>query len=331
MDLQTPAQSDSSVEQPRLSTRPASSMQSLCQNPATQDCATSINATRAAAAKPPSQRSSDFPAVPVARSNSPQKETPPPKTLAQVETMVDVGTLESYAVGSSEGLRFDAAINEIYEPPVTKASLAELDLVRIMDDPKLRHDLNFEREISFRPNLEGILGLRKLERAREYWEALTFEFGLYSRSRSETITEPSSPQDMAVESRSLIDFPTLRRMSVRLPLMFEAVRDILKTLVPGSEWSTIDERLDVPLLMQELENGVCDIKGLGDWLGKLLLGSCSPVRDPIVYEMVSKVHAGASHDDPRLLVAALRCLFGILEMMKLVRQLMHSMIAYRRN
>ena len=31
------------------------------------------------------------------------------------------------------------------EPPITKASLGELDLIRIINDAKLRNDLNFDR------------------------------------------------------------------------------------------------------------------------------------------------------------------------------------------
>ena len=204
------------------------------------------------------------------------------------------------------------------EPPITKVSLAELDLVRIINDPKLRHDLNFEREISFRPNLHGIPGQRKLDSARKYWEALTIEFALCSRRQSQSSVNMRMWRDIATSSSHSPHLPSLRRVSVRLPLMFEAIREILKTLVPGSEWSSVDERLDVDLLMQELENGVCDVKGLGDWLGKLLLGSCSPVRDTDVNQMVLKINEGTDRDDPCLLVDGLRSLFGILEMMKLV-------------
>lgn len=100
--------------------------------------------------------------------------------------------------------------------------------------------------------------------------------------------------------------------------MFVTIRDILKTLVPGSECSAVDQRLDVDLLMQELENGVCDVKRLSDWLRQLLLGSCSPLRDTEVEKMVSIVHEGVDKDDARLLVNGLKVLFGILETMKLV-------------
>ena len=101
--------------------------------------------------------------------------------------------------------------------------------------------------------------------------------------------------------------------------MFATIRDILKTLVPASDCFVVDERLDVALLMQELENGVCDVKGLSDWLQRLLLGSCSPIRDTEVERMVAVVHEGIDKSDARILVDGLKVLFGILETMKLVR------------
>lgn len=101
--------------------------------------------------------------------------------------------------------------------------------------------------------------------------------------------------------------------------MFATIRDILKTLVPASDCFVVDERLDVALLMQELENGVCDVKGLSDWLRRLLLGSCSPIRDIEVEKMVAVVHEGVDKSDARILVDGLKVLFGILETMKLVR------------
>ena len=203
------------------------------------------------------------------------------------------------------------------EPPVTKASLSELDLVRIINDPKLRHDLNFEREITFKPNTWGEHGKEKLDNAKMYWEALIIEFALYSRRQRQLDTPESKDSDPTTFTAHITDLSILRPMAVRLPHMFVAVREIIKTLVPGSEWTAVDERLDVDLLIQELENGACDIKGLADWLERLLLRSCSPLRDHKVTDMVALIHEGTDKDDARLLVSGLQALFGILETMKL--------------
>lgn len=204
------------------------------------------------------------------------------------------------------------------EPPITNDSLSELDLVRIINDPQLRHDINFEREISFKPNDRGEHVREKLNRAQRYWEALIVELSLYSqraRSRkSKTSVHGTSETPIAC----LTELSTLRRVALRLPRTIVAIREIIKTLVPGSEWATVDERLDVELLIQELENGVCNIKGLADWFQSLLLRSCSPLRDPFVHQMVALIHEGVDKDDARLLADGLRELFGILETMKLV-------------
>lgn len=207
------------------------------------------------------------------------------------------------------------------EPPITKASLSELDLARIINDPKLRHDINFEREISFKPNTYGEHLQEKLNRAQMYWEALIVEFALYSHRQRYFTSKTSTASGGRIFAANSADLSILRRAALRLPYTFAAIRDILKTLVPGSEWAAIDERLDVDLLIQELENGVCDIQGLAYWLGQLLLRSCSPSRDPQVKEMVALIQQGADKDDPRLLALGMKAVFGILETMRLVSSL----------
>ncbi|KAL9032666.1 MAG: hypothetical protein Q9214_007869, partial [Letrouitia sp. 1 TL-2023] len=99
--------------------------------------------------------------------------------------------------------------------------------------------------------------------------------------------------------------------------MLAAIRDIVKNLVPGIYWNAVDERFDIALRMQELENGVCDLLGFILWLSKLLLKSCSPLRDALVVEMVSTTRKGIMEKDTAVLVDGLKKLFDILEAMKL--------------
>ena len=40
----------------------------------------------------------------------------------------------------------------LLEPPVTKKTLSELDVNKIVHNPKLRHDINFDPDLHFRPN-----------------------------------------------------------------------------------------------------------------------------------------------------------------------------------
>ena len=231
-----------------------------------------------------------------------------PKGLAEFLTS---GELERLRLGP-EALGSLWSDDTSLDPPVTKASLGELDLVRIMNDPKLRHDLNFEREVAFRPNVYGSKGIQKIRHANEYWEALVVELAVYIVRCYRT----SNPR--AVLSGWLLRPALISNVRWRLPRLFETIRDILKTLVPATESTAVDQRLDVDLLMQELDHGTCDLVALSEWLGRLLLGSCSPLRDPSVTEMVSKIKQGVELNNARILVDGLKLLFGVLETMKLV-------------
>ncbi|MCJ1475393.1 hypothetical protein MMC13_004055 [Lambiella insularis] len=199
-------------------------------------------------------------------------------------------------------------------PPITKASLSELDLKRIINDPKLRHDLNFERELAFRPDYYGQKGEQKRAMARAYWAALAHELRIY--------VEPGH-QPLSLSGYLLSDctdtcsFSYSSSTNRRLPQMLYTLHDVLKSLVPEAEWHSIDQTLDVDFLMQQLQKGVCDLKGLSDWLGQLLMGSCSPCRDPTVRQMVTTIQEAVTSRDAQKLVDGVEQLFVILETMKL--------------
>ncbi|KAK5138332.1 hypothetical protein LTR08_003393 [Meristemomyces frigidus] len=195
-------------------------------------------------------------------------------------------------------------------PPITAASLAELDVPRIINNPKLRHDVNFDRELHFRPNLDGSKGRQKMESADHYWQALEGEFFMYGYA-SQQKQQAQDPRDEAHWTR------VLAASQKRLPKIFEAIRDILKTLVPDYEQRTVIERLDVDLIMQEISNGVCDLISLSNWLAKVLKAHCAPMRDGLVDGMQEDIEAGALGNKPEKLVDGLRQLLSILEAMKL--------------
>ena len=232
-------------------------------------------------------------------------------------------TLESYLTSkeldrlgiSSRDLQFLWTAST--DPPVTKASLSELDLVRIVNDVKLRHDVNFDREVSFRPNTHGEVFQLRQALEKGYWEALTIEFALYmTRRRDISSRRPGSPWHLG---------PTcVGKVPLRLPKMFRTIQEILKTLVPMSEWPAVDTRLDVDLLIQQLEKGVCDILALSQWLSSLLLGSCSPMRDCLVANMVSIIRCGVESEHAGRIAEGLKHLFYILENMKLVSSVLRA-------
>ena len=195
------------------------------------------------------------------------------------------------------------------DPPITEATLSELGLPRIIGDARLRHDINFDREVSFKANMFGEVGRRKRASEAKYWEALRIELGDYTAHR------PSNGSAHCTSLHCQLGSELLPR---RLPTMFQTIQKILKTLVPPEEWPTVDERLDIDLLMQQLEKGVCDIVALSKWLSVLMLGSCSPLRDSLIESIVPTIHDGVDNDNVGEIVNGLRRLFHALEMMKLV-------------
>jgi len=94
-----------------------------------------------------------------------------PKVIASVSgtsTPVDIGS-SSPPLGTSRtssNQKSDYFSNRRkLEPPVTKATLSELDVNKIVHNPKLHHDINFDPELHFRPNVDGEKGQKKQIRA----------------------------------------------------------------------------------------------------------------------------------------------------------------------
>ncbi|GAM84266.1 hypothetical protein ANO11243_022600 [Dothideomycetidae sp. 11243] len=195
-------------------------------------------------------------------------------------------------------------------PPITAESLGELDIARIINNPKLRHDVNFDKELHFRPNLDGSRGRQKLRAADDYWKALVAELVLY-KAVGAKLMACTSTHDAEYWTRMM------RSSQKRLPLMFETIRDILKTLVPERDQPAVAERLDVEMIMQEISRGLFDMMSLAQWLSTLLKAHCAPMRDEWIDQMVGQVQKGIEGNCQKRLIAGLRQLLGILEAMKL--------------
>ena len=187
------------------------------------------------------------------------------------------------------------------QPPVTPSTLRELDLSEIYRNPKLRHDVVFDAQLHFRPNLDGSRGKRKREQADMYWKFVLAECDMFfSNARNR-------PQAAA----------GLAGVALKLPTLFKTMKDILSTLVPKSDREEVEAALDHTLLMQQLEHGVLDFKNLSEWLARVLKAHCAPMRDVWVEKMVARVAHGVETQNTEALVDGLKMVFGILEAMKL--------------
>jgi hypothetical protein len=196
------------------------------------------------------------------------------------------------------------------QPPITLESLAELDMPRIINNPKLRHDVNFDRELSFRPNLDGSKGRQKLKLAEDYWKALEAELFLYNYVLR-NVTDPQQQENEAYWQG------ILAHSQKRLANLFRAIREILKTLVPDCDQKTIEDRLDVELIMRQILNGMFDLVDLGNWLAKVIKNHCAPMRDVEVDKMQATIRLSAADEKPLRLVNGIRQLLTLLENMKL--------------
>ncbi|KAK3297970.1 T-complex protein 11-domain-containing protein [Chaetomium fimeti] len=184
------------------------------------------------------------------------------------------------------------------EPPVTKATLSELDVQKIVHNPKLRHDINFDPELHFRPNLDGDKGRRKQEKANQFWNALYDQLVLFVMDR-ETFHARYGHGDWC------------------LPVLLRAVREIIETLVPQRDRNLLNEGLNVDLLMQQFNRGVADLEKLASWLASVLKLHCAPMRDEWVDEMYQELSNGNRNNDMTELVKGMRSLLSVLEAMKL--------------
>ena len=208
----------------------------------------------------------------------------------------------------------DAFLSAGLYPPITKQSLSELDITNIIQNLKLRHDVNFDRDLSFRPNLDGAKGQEKLKAAQKYWNALTAELELYAYFFHGSSSPKHAPWPMLVAASKK-----------RIPLIFNTIREILKNLVPDRDQARVDEHLEVSMLMQQIEKGVCDLIRLSEWLAHLLKEHCAPMRDGWVDKMVESTRIGVEDSSSESVVRGLRELLGILEAMKLVSFLQRIM------
>jgi hypothetical protein len=213
-----------------------------------------------------------------------------PEELAQMIISMNVG---SYNEELAEAYREASNL-----PPITKQSLSELDIQHIITNIRLRHDVNFDRDLSFRPNLDGAKGQQKRQATGQYWKALEAELELYAR-----LFQGTPPPSRRQGSHWAELTQTAQR---RIPVIFRTIQEILKSLVPDRDHTRVDEHLDVPMLMQEIERGVCDLVRLAEWMAQLLKEHCAPMRDDMVDGMVNITRGGVATHSSAQIVKGLR-------------------------
>jgi T-complex protein 11 len=191
-------------------------------------------------------------------------------------------------------------------PPVTTSALIELDLNHVFHNMYLRCEINFDSDLYFIP-VKGMRTEQKRREAQEYWLALAAELQIHLHARLDCPPSHPSKSECAHEN-----------FAPRLKQMFTDLRELLETLIPDRDHVSIAENLDVPFVMQQIENAVLDICRLANWLASLIKSHCAPMRDSWVNEMTTQIEEGAQKADMILLAKGIEKLFSVLEAMKLV-------------
>lgn len=181
-------------------------------------------------------------------------------------------------------------------PPINLQSLKEIDLHEILKNPQLRHDILFDPQLQFRPNLDGERGRRKKSIMEKYWAEIDLEC-----------------KQFFSKDRALGTAPKV----TRLPVLFSTLRDILLSLLPVKDRDPVNEIMDIDLLVQQLAHGSFDFVSMAKWLGEVFKSHCAPMRDQWVSDMIAKFQQAYTENSHTSLVQALRTVFSILEAMKL--------------
>lgn len=192
-------------------------------------------------------------------------------------------------------------------PPINLQLLKEIDLYEILKNPQLRHDILFDPQLQFRPNLDGERGKKKKSIIDRYWMEIQRECEQFfavtaaaSSSSTTTTAVTTSPSKI-----------------YRLPILFTTLRDILVSLLPAKDRQKVNEIMDIELMVQQLNHGLFDFVEMSEWLANVFKSHCAPMRDQWVVEMHQKFLDAYHHNSVDFLVSGLRLIFQILEAMKL--------------
>lgn len=190
-------------------------------------------------------------------------------------------------------------------PPINLTSLKEIDLNEILKNPQLRHDILFDPQLQFRPNLDGERGKRKKSIIDKYWleikkECSQFFMPMKVEAGMNSNTNPNGG-------------PSL----VRLPLLFQTLKDILLSLLPMKNRTVIYQVFDLELIYQQLNHYNFDFIKLSKFLHLFFKNHCAPMRDELVNTMYSKFESSFNNNSLDDLIEGLKLVFQILECMKL--------------
>lgn len=220
---------------------------------------------------------------------------------------VSIGSARAAALGASSSASVAPQL-----PPINLQSLKEIDLHEILKNPQLRHDILFDPQLQFRPNLDGERGKRKKTIIDKYWNEVQKECSQFFAQPSQ-----SQPHQQQSDTNLSSQFLSASHSISRLPPLFATLRDILLLLLPFKDRQSVNDVMDIDLLIQQLLHGSFDFVSMAKWLGEVFKSHCAPMRDVWVAEMINRFVTSSETGSVEKLVQGLRMIFQILEAMKL--------------
>ena len=192
------------------------------------------------------------------------------------------------------------------QPPVERDELDSLDVKKLENSMRVRHDLNYATHLvlSLQPKNQ-----QQLEDASRYHSAVVLELVLF-------LTNNSTQSCCSCTGRSSLadQQPQLNR----LPGFVDTIRQLVKDVVREEHCNLVDDVMDVDLMMDQLKNGCCDLLALAEWLGLILKQSCSPTRDAQIDGTINLIMTAVETRDCEALTFGIASLFEVFETLKLV-------------
>lgn len=211
-------------------------------------------------------------------------------------------------LSSMDDVELEVLSSKTVVAPVTRESLKELELPAIQNNLALRIDLCFDHELFFQ-RISGTKGEEKQRKAKIFWEVLSVELQAYAHALQHPL--PGDCQACRNAGTGSVFIQS------RLVAFFLAFRELLEMLVPDSDKQDVVQRVDVEWLTRQVRMGVFDAMSFSEWLLKLLMSHCAPMRDESAQDMHRQITTGAALNDIHMLVDGLETLLSLLENMKL--------------
>ncbi|CCE64276.1 hypothetical protein TPHA_0H00660 [Tetrapisispora phaffii CBS 4417] len=193
-----------------------------------------------------------------------------------------------------ERLNSTVGEDQIPLPAINIFHLKELEVNEIIKNAQLRHDIVFDPNLQFRPNLDGNIGVKKRELSQLYWNDLENEIIIY---------------------RNDISLFNLKKS--RLYPLFDNIRKIMMTIVTPNDYQMVKDVLNPEMNVQNLIRDTLDVNNLSSWIYDILKKYCAPMRDSLVEKLNTAFEKAIELKSLHEFIGCIALFLEIMELMRL--------------